>query len=375
MEEAGRANAQERTFSCRQVVMLQRSREAGDVLVIKLGALGDVILSLPHITRIVESFPQGRVTLLTAPEYRELAAVVPGLEVVAFPRKGFVAMWQVMYWLLGRHFKAVFDLQGSTRSRIMTLLTQAQQRIGRKAGISYTHVPADQDDSTHAFQRLNALLDMAGITPATQKMPDIFQDRSSSAVSAWLKKHVPGDKKRVLMHAGSSPHWQSKRWEEAHFIDLARQLEACDFSVIWIGGQDDQELNQRLSGAAGVDASGAFSYMDLVALGHHAAFAITNDSGPMHVLSMSGIPVYAFFGPTDWRRSHALDQQEHVLLNPVPCSPCFLRVCPPEHRHECLADISPDMVFARLQADKLIQGTSDLSVIARNEVTWQSPGY
>ena len=334
--------------------MSQRSGEAGDVLVIKLGALGDVILSLPHLTRIVESFPQSRVTLLTAPEYRELAALVPGLEVVAFPRKGFIAMWQVIRWLLGRRFRTVFDLQGSTRSRIMTLLTQAEQRIGRKAGTSYTHVPADQDDSTHAFQRLNALLDVAGATPAAQGMPDIFRDLSSSAVSAWLKKHVPGDKKRVLMHAGSSRRWQSKRWEEACFIDLARQLEACDFSVIWIGGQDDRELNERLSGAVGVDASGAFSYTNLVALGHHAVFAITNDSGPMHLLSLSGIPVYTFFGPTDWRRSHAIGQQERILINPVPCSPCFSRVCPPEHRHECLADIAPDRVFARLQADKLV---------------------
>ena len=334
--------------------MLQRSREAGDVLVIKLGALGDVILSLPHIITIVESFPQSRVTLLTAPEYRELAALVSGLEVVAFPRKGFIAMWQVIRWLLGRRFRVVFDLQGSTRSRIMTLLTQAEQRIGKKAGTSYTRVPVDQDDSTHAFQRLNALLDVAGVTPAAQGMPDIFRDLSSSAVSAWLKKHVPGDKKRVLMHAGSSRRWQSKRWEETYFIDLARQLEACDFSVIWIGGQDDRELNRRLSAVAGVDASGVFSYTDLIILGHHAVFAITNDSGPMHLLSLSGIPVYTFFGPTDWRRSHAIGQQEHILINPVPCSPCFLSVCPPEHRHECLVDIAPDRVFARLQADKLV---------------------
>ena len=104
--------------------MSQRTRDAGDVLVIKLGALGDVILSLPHIARIVESFPQGRVTLLTAPEYSELATTVPGLEVVAFPRKGFIAMLQVLRWLPGRHFRTVFDLQSSTRSRIMTVLTQ-----------------------------------------------------------------------------------------------------------------------------------------------------------------------------------------------------------------------------------------------------------
>jgi len=158
----------------------------------------------------------------------------------------------------------------------------------------------------------------------------------------------------VLMHAGSSQRWPSKRWEEAHWLDLATQLEARGFPVIWIGGEDDRELNRRLAKKTGVDASDAFSCAELITLGRQAAFAISNDSGPMHLLSMSGIPVYAFFGPTDWQRSHAIGQQGHVLLNPVPCSPCHLRICPPEHRHECLAGISPGMVLTRLEADKLV---------------------
>lgn len=334
--------------------MPQHTREAVEVLVIKLGALGDVILSLPHLTSIVESFPQGQVTLLTAPEYRELAAAVPGLEVVVFPRKGFIAMFQVMRWLLGRRFRVVIDLQGSVRSRIMTLLTQAGRRAGRKSSIAYTDVPSDQDDNTHAFERMNALLDLAGVVSATQEMPDIFSDRLAPIVSAWLDKHALTNRKLVLIHAGSSKRWQSKRWEEAHFIELARLLESRDLPVIWIGGEDDRKLNQRLSKVIGVDASSAFSYMDLVALGRHAAFAICSDSGPMHLLSLSGVSVYAFFGPTDWRRSHAVGQQERVLTNPVPCSPCHLGVCPPEHRHECLADITPAMVILRLGTDELI---------------------
>jgi ADP-heptose:LPS heptosyltransferase len=263
-------------------------------------------------------------------------------------------MWQVVRWLLGRRFGIVFDLQGSIRSRIMTLLTQAQQRVGRQAGISYTHVPPRQEGNTHAFQRMNELLVVAGLAPASPGVPPAFRDRPAPAVSAWLERHALREMKLVLMHAGSSQRWPSKRWEEAHYIDLATALEVRGFAVIWIGGEDDRELNRRLSGVVGVDAGGAFSYTDLIALGTHAAFAISNDSGPMHLLSMSGIPVYAFFGPTDWQRSHAIGQQEQVLLNPVPCSPCHLRVCPPEQRHECLAAITPGMVFARLQADKLV---------------------
>ena len=338
-------------------VIQQSAKEPGEVLVIKLGALGDVILSLPHIVNIQASFPQSRVTLLTAPEYSELTAAVPGLEVVAFPRKGFIAMWQLLCWLLGKRYRVVFDLQGSTRSRIMTLLTQAEKRVGRQTSIAYSHVPAGQAESSHAVQRMNELLSIAGVTPAAPDVPHILRRCTAATVPEWLKNHLPGERKLVLMHAGSSKRWPSKRWEEAHYVELAIQLESRGFSVIWIGGEDDRGLNQRLTEKAGVNATESFSYLELIALGNMAVFAIANDSGPMHVLSMSGIPVYAFFGPTDWQRSHAVGQEEHVLLNPVPCSPCHLKICPPEHRHECLEDISVDAVLSRLQTDSLVEKT------------------
>jgi ADP-heptose:LPS heptosyltransferase len=74
----------------------------------------------------------------------------------------------------------------------------------------------------------------------------------------------------------------------------------------------------------------------------------------MHVLSCSGIPVYAFFGPTNWAQSHALGQQSRVLTHPVECSPCFLPQCPPEKAHACLARLSADWVLVRLVKDGLV---------------------
>jgi ADP-heptose:LPS heptosyltransferase len=81
---------------------------------------------------------------------------------------------------------------------------------------------------------------------------------------------------------------------------------------------------------------------------------LSNDSGPMHVLSLAGVPVYALFGPTDWRRSHALGQQDSVLCNPVECSPCHLPVCPPQRAHACLAGLAPGAVLARIEANGLL---------------------
>jgi ADP-heptose:LPS heptosyltransferase len=84
-------------------------------------------------------------------------------------------------------------------------------------------------------------------------------------------------------------------------------------------------------------------------------FAVTNDSGPMHILATAGLPVYACFGPTDWRRSHAPGQESRILTNPVSCSPCYLKSCPPERQHACLQGISPAMVMERLKMDGMLR--------------------
>jgi ADP-heptose:LPS heptosyltransferase len=322
--------------------------------VIKLGALGDVILALPGLERILEAHAADRVVLLTAPEYTELVAALPGLEVTAFPRKGFIAMCRLLFWLLRHSFAVVYDLQGSTRSRLMTLLTQAPRRIGERPGIAYTNTPTPFAEPVHAGRRLDALLAAGGLEPANS-MPRLRLPAAiTGKIDAWLRQHGLLEQQLVLVHAGSSSRWPAKRWEEVHFLELAQRLQQRGYTVIWLGGAAEAGLTRRLAAAGGVDAGGLFSLSEVAGLGRRAVFAVTNDSGPMHVLAAVGLPVYAFFGPTDWRRSHAPGQADRVLTNPVDCSPCHLRVCPPERGHACLKGLTPVQVMARLEADGML---------------------
>jgi len=82
-------------------------------------------------------------------------------------------------------------------------------------------------------------------------------------------------------------------------------------------------------------------------LGQHALFAITNDSGPMHILSCSGVPVYAFFGPTNWRRNHAIGQAKHVITQEQSAEN-------KNKRCQDLGQITPEEVVSLLERDGLI---------------------
>ena len=327
-----------------------------NILIIKLGALGDVVLCLPQLAHILAVHTTARVTLLTAPGYAGLFAGFPKLRVVCFRRKGLFEMLRLLAWLSHRSFDVVYDLQGSQRSRIMTWFTRAPRRVGRRAGVAYTHTPPPGTAAMHAFDRFNQVLVAGGIGPASPAFQASWFAAGTPAVTAWLQENDLQGKRLVLLHAGSSPQWRSKRWGEDAFLELASRLTAYGMVPVWTGADAERELNRRLSAVTGVDATGRFDYSGLAALACHAAFAVTGDSGPMHLFSTAGLPVYAFFGPTGWRRSHALGQSERVLTNAVPCSPCYRPVCPPQRRHACLREVTPAMVIERLKTDGVLNG-------------------
>jgi ADP-heptose:LPS heptosyltransferase len=325
------------------------------ILIIKLGALGDVALATPLVARLLDVHASDRVTLLTAPEYRELLGGFHGLGVIGFKRRGLMNMLRLLRWLLAQQFDVIYDLQGSLRSRVMTLLTQAPLRAGAVPSLAYTHAVPSASRSLHAFERFNAVLRAAGVGAAAASPCLPVSTAARARVDAWLRQQGLDGRRLALLHAGASPRWSSKRWPEDYFLELAMALETAGLTVIWLGGETERKLNSRLAEQSGVDACAVFSPGDLAALGRRAAFAVTNDSGPMHLLAGTGLPVYAFFGPTDWQRSHALGQSARVLVKPVDCSPCHLPVCPPQRQHVCLRGLSPATVLARLEADGLLQ--------------------
>lgn len=326
--------------------------ESTGVLIIKLGALGDILIATPIIRAIQGAEPGNPVFLLTTPAFAPIFADWPGLRVQACPRRGLLAAARVVWWVRRQRFRRVYDLQGNDRSRALCAVSGIPERIGNARRFPYTRYPAETS-LTHPHERLNALLTAAGIEPVEARpwLPPC--DEEARRVDAWLDSQSLSRGGFALLHAGGSARWKTKRWP--YFAELAAALIRRGCAVVWVGAGDDAALNRELAVRGGIDASDRFSVRELAELGRRARFAITNDSGPMHVLACSGIPVYAFFGPTDWRRSHALGQAGRVLRFSVPCSPCHLALCPPRYGHACLRGLDVATVLARLQADGLIE--------------------
>ena len=92
------------------------------VLIVKLGALGDVMIATPAI-RAIQRAEHGRtIWLLTTPAFAPIFVHWPGLQVKSYPRKGVLAAVQALWWIHRRHFQRVYDLQGNNRSRMLCTL-------------------------------------------------------------------------------------------------------------------------------------------------------------------------------------------------------------------------------------------------------------
>ncbi len=324
------------------------------VLVIKLGALGDVVMATALIRRLQQHHAQEPLWVLTSTPYAGLFEHWQGLRVHAVPRHGLRAMLHALAWLRRQRFRRIYDFQSTERTAVLVALSGAPERVGNRPGFPYTHgPPGPYRGQGHIFPHMQAVLAAAAVAEA-EPVPFLPAGPGvRERVAAWLSGHGLRERSYAVLHAGGSARWPSKRWP--HFGALARAIERSGVRVVWVGGEAERGLNAALAREVGIDATGRFSVLELAELGRHARFAVTNDSGPMHVLSAAGIPVFALFGPTDWRRHHALGQASHVMAAEAPCAPCYLPVCPPARRHACLVGLGPDAVLRGIAAAGLLR--------------------
>lgn len=314
------------------------------ILIIKLGALGDVIMATAAIRQIQTHHGNAVLWLLTGDDYAPLFRNWPGLKVQSIPRHGLRAAIKAILWIRSRRFARVYDFQSSDRTLLYCALSGVPECVGNHPRFPYTHHPAAAwRGQCHISDRMLEVLRSAGIDARPERpwLPVTVEEVAD--VDRWLAGHIPARTPFTILHAGAGPRHPEKRWP--FFAELAAALKEAHLVPVWIGGPQDAAVNARLAPVAGIDATGRFSLPQLLELGRRARFAVTNDSGPMHALSCAGIPVYGLFGPTDWRRTHAIGQGEKVIT-------AVQR--PGEYTPSPLVHLSAARVLERLCADGML---------------------
>jgi ADP-heptose:LPS heptosyltransferase len=260
------------------------------VLVIRLGALGDVVLSFGPFAAIRAHHPAAWISLLTTPPFAALLRGAPWFDEISSdgrpPWTDPAAVWRLARWLRGQGFDRVYDLQTSGRSsRYRWLVGRRAEWSGIAPGASHRH-DTPHRTRTHTLERQREQLEIAGIThfPA----PDL----------SWLEADTSrfGLPERFgLLVPGASPTRPGKRWPAARFAAFAA---ACPVPLAIIGGKAEEGIAAEITAAApgALDLTGKTGFADIAALARRAEFAVGNDTGPTHLIAACGCPTLALFG-------------------------------------------------------------------------------
>ncbi len=322
-----------------------------------MSALGDVFMALPHIDAIISQYVKDQVWIMTSPQFQDLFVNHPRLKVALLDREklfGRENTYARVLWVRKQRFDVVYDLQGNRTSRLLVRFSNSPKRVGTQPLKIYNFHPErfyERDTQQNVFERLNETIVSVGLPPAAAISNLYPSEEDITRISKWKAAKDLKTGCFTLLHAGSSGDWPSKRWPEKYFVEFARLVEKSGLKCVWIGSGEDRQINRALSKSIGIDATGELSALQLYLLGKEAQFAVTNDSGPMHILAASGLPVYSFFGPTNWVRSHAAGQAERVFSIDIDCSPCFLKRCLPQKNHACMKKINPEYVYQKIKKE------------------------
>ena len=274
-----------------------------DILVIKLSALGDMILAFPAFERIRAAHPDARITLLTTPPYGELAAAAPWFNAVETDgRPASVAGGLALIQRLRRRRPTrVYDLQTNDRTNALfqALRPLPPRWSGTAFGCALPHAnPARM--AMHSLERHAEQLRMAGIWPDAPTAPGAAPppDVNWLISRATIPPPEPNDRRPlVLLAPGASPSRPGKRWPAEAYGLLAAALLERGMAVSVIGGPAEFGVAAQIAAAApGVtDLAGMTSFADIAALGARARLAVGNDTGPMHLIAAAGAPCLVVF--------------------------------------------------------------------------------
>lgn len=310
------------------------------VLIIKMSAIGDVILATPSIREVRRQFPDAVITILTSSAAARALHGCPYIDkmIIYDPKgkdRGFKCFRRVVSDLLKEDIDMAIDLQNSRLSHISAFICGARERYGYdngKWGALLNHrvkgAKARIDPVAHQFKVLEA----AGVRPADKRLELWPSAEDEKWADEFLRGNWMNESQRLVgVNVGASPKWSSKRWAATSFAEMCDLLgKRYNARAVLTGSRDDAWLSEDIlssSKSKPMSAVGRTDLLQLAALIKRCDVYVTGDSAPMHVATAVGTPFVAMFGPTDPERHAAKTEKSVILKADAKCSPCYRPVC------------------------------------------------
>jgi heptosyltransferase I len=313
------------------------------LLVVRLGAMGDILHALPAVTALRMAHPEWVINWVVEPKWRALLAAEdsagrdtsnPVAKQPVVDQLHFASTKQWRQSLLAprtrneigalrRSLKAedydtVLDLQGAIRSGVISRMAGCRRVVGesnpRERAARWLFRERIETHGAHVIEQ--------GVELASAVAGDILAPVQpllpvDLAAEAWADEVMPlsAGEQAVLINPGAG--WGAKRWPVERYADVARTLLGRGLRVFVNAGPGEVLLANSIVQRTGGGVTPLLcSLQQLVAITRRVALVIAGDTGPLHLACALGRPVVGIYGPTDPSRNGPFGTQFRVLRSP-----------------------------------------------------------
>lgn len=333
------------------------------ILLIRLSAIGDVVMASPLPEVFKRAWPDARLTWVVEPQAAALVRAHPEVDrVVVWPKAEWKRLFRSLRWvrlvregmaflreLRAERYDLAVDLQGLLKSGLLAWASGARQRVGlgsrEGSGWLMTRVVERGGDPRRIGSEYLHLARVLGLDPGAFYMRVGVPEQDGLVADALGRQHEGGYAVGCPFTTRPQKHWVETAW-----ADLARALYARHgLPLVLLGGPGDRAAAQRIAARAGEaveDRVGRTSLTQAAAVIRGARLLVGVDTGLTHMGPAFDVPTVALFGSTCPYLETGRENTT-VIYHDLPCAPCRRNpVC--DGRFDCMTGITPEEVLQRV---------------------------
>ncbi|MCP4652680.1 MAG: glycosyltransferase [Candidatus Omnitrophica bacterium] len=329
----------------------QKTKSTKRIAVLKISALGDIILIIPTLKMLRESFPDADISLITLKKYSTLFNDCPYVDKVIGVSSEYKKMpniRQIARKLRCQGLDYIIDLQNNRATHLISFLSFPRQSFGfsRKLGFLLTKRGRFPKKGTigplESQERITSFLGLK----FKQKELKFWQRAPHNISNLSL-----GDKPLIGINVSASLRWSTKNWPKESIAKLIETIQKALLShrVVLLGDKSTVSLAKEIESLCKgkpINLCGKTTLPDLIEVLKKLDVFLTPDTATLHLAQSLGIDTIALFGPTNPKAHTIKDKNLHVICKNLPCSFCYAPKC---KTYDCMQQITVSEVFTKIK--------------------------
>jgi heptosyltransferase-1 len=353
-----------------------RKTAALRILIVRVGAMGDVLHAMPAVAALRAAVPHAEIGWAIEPKWSPLLRAsedaLPSSP--AMPLVDRVHLVPTKEWskkpfslatlrsvlalrreLRAQHYDIAIDLQGSIRSSVIARMSGARRVVGsattRESQARWLYSQSVGLQRAHVVEQAAEIVSAVLGSPLKSVSAALPVD---PAADQWCDALLRARSAGPLVVLAPTAGWGAKEWPAVRYGAVAKVLAARGCTVLVNASPFgvDAVANLVVACSSGAASAAPCTLPQLTALLRHASLLIAGDSGPLHLAGALGVPVVSIFGPTDPVRTGPWGSPSRVLRHPTSMT---------DHRRH----LEPEVGMLQISVGQVVAAAESLLLLAR----------